>query len=280
MTIRAERLRRIITAPGCTQVAPVFDPLSARIAEMSGWQVCKLPGSTSKAANLGLPDEVALSHVSDLAETARRLGLMTDLILVADADDGGTPLQVRRAVQELEAAGVAAIEIDDVVTPPQFAGTPTMLSVGAQVAKLRAAVDSRRDPSTVIVGRTSALHELDFDEALGVIEMYTSTGIDALMLPGLHGLGISTDPRSHIEKIQAVSPLPMFVSGLPFDLTRDEAWLESNRVKLLFHGPDPYRIAVRAIHDALTHLRAGKDPAELAELHATHDVLDEVVRLA
>lgn len=279
MSQGAQRLRDILAEPGCTAVAPVFDSLSARIAQVLGWEVGKLPGSTGKFANLGLPDGVVLSSTTDLVDIARRLTNMADLSLIVDADDGGSPLQVRRTIRDLEAAGVAGIELDDMLSPSHFGRDPSLVSVGVQVAKLSAAASSRRDPSTLIIGRSSALQHLAPDEAVRRIEAYAQTGIDALMLPGLNNGGISSDPRRDIEAVQAVSGLPLFVSGLPAELLTDVGWLEKQRIKLLFHGPHPYKMAVRAIHDALDHLRRGGDPDELKRQHASGSVLDAVVDL-
>ena len=279
MSRRAQRLRDLVAERGCTAVAPVFDPLSARIAQVLGWEVCKLPGSTGKFANLGLPDGVVLSSTTDLVDISRRLVNMADLSLIVDADDGGSPLQVRRTVRDLEAVGVAGIELDDMVAASHFGSEPSLLSVGAQVAKLTAAASSRRDPTTVIIGRSSALQHLAPKDAVRRIEAYAQTGIDALMLPGLTNGGISSDPRRDIEAVQAVSGLPLFVSGLPRELLKDVDWLERQRVKLLFHGPHTYKMAVRAIHEALSHLRQDGDPDVLVPRHASKEVLDAVVDL-
>jgi oxaloacetate decarboxylase len=153
-----ERFRSVLARPICTLAANIFDPLSARIAHMLGYDVCVLSGSVGKVANLAVPD-IVLSNMSDLVDHCRRITRIADVSLMVDAEDGfGNAVNVMRTVKELEAAGVSAIEIEDNVVPKQFnVSHPGLVSREEQVGKLKAAVAARSDPSTVIVARTSAL---------------------------------------------------------------------------------------------------------------------------
>src|SRR5260221_8403718 len=116
-----ERFRQILARPECTLAAPIFDPLSARIADMLGWEVCKLSGSIGKFANLAVPDGVPLSNISDLVDLCWRINRVTDNCLIVDADEGGgNALNVYRTVRELEAAGAVAIEHEGKLGPSPF----------------------------------------------------------------------------------------------------------------------------------------------------------------
>lgn len=274
------RLRQILSGGDCSPAAPVFDPLSSRIAEVVGFDVCKLSGSVAKAANLGLPDDVALADLSDLVGICERITRVTGIALMIDADDGGANvLTVRRAVQELEAAGAAAIEIEDNAVPPGFRGGlkrhALMIDKAEQVAKLRSAVAARRDPDTVIVARTSALGELPLDDALDRIHAYGLTGVDAVMLPGYPPRG-----RADIVAAARATDLPLCVLGLPRDVVADAGFLRANRIRVRYLGQPPYRMAVRAIFDSLMHLKEGRDPAELRDREATPDMLRAVTKVA
>jgi len=275
---RNATLRDILSGEACVPAAPVFDALSARIAEIVGFRVCKLSGSVAKAANLGLPDEVALADRSDLVGICSRITGVTDVALMIDADDGGPgAVAVRRTVRALESAGAAAIEIEDNVVPLRFGSGRHALIVdtATQVAKLRSAVAARRDPATVIVARTTALAELPLDEALQRVEAYGKTGVDAIMLPGFPPRG-----RSDIEAVASATDLPLCVLGLPRELVADDAFLRASRIRIRYLGQPPYRMAVRAIHDAMRHLFDGGDPAELREREASSELLGEVTRVA
>jgi carboxyvinyl-carboxyphosphonate phosphorylmutase len=276
-----ERLREIIDRPGCTSVAPVFDPLSARIAELQGWEVVKVSGSVGKFANLAVPDGVPMTNMSDLADVCRRITRVADVSLVVDADDGGSALSVRRMVQELEASGVCAMELEDNLVPKRFIESrhQVMVDRDEHTRKLEAAVAAKRDPNTLIVGRTTALFITSLDDALERIKGYVSTGIDAIMLPGLGKEGLSSNPREDIAAVQRVANLPLFVSGLPAELVSDEEWMTKCRIKLRFNGQAAYRMAVQGIYEGLDHLRSGGNASDLSDKWAPSDLLEKITRV-
>ena len=141
MSLARERFRSVLSRPGCTLAANIFDPLSARIAHMLGYEVCFLSGSVGKVANLGVPD-IVMSNMSDLVDHCRRITRMADISLMLDGEDGfGNAVNTVRTVMELESAGVSAIEIEDNIAPKRFNGEdPGLVSRDEQVGKLEAAV--------------------------------------------------------------------------------------------------------------------------------------------
>ena len=201
-----EQFRSVLARPTCTLAANIFDPLSARIAHMLGYDVCVLSGSAGKAANLAVPDLV-LSTMSDVVDHCRRITRSADVSLMVDAEDGfGNAVNVMRTVKEMEAAGVSAIEIEDNVVPKQFnVSDPGLVSQREQVGKLKAAVAARTDPTTVIIARTSALAQCPLDEALERIRAYSDTGAEALMLVGAHR------GRGDLEAVRQVTTLPLCI---------------------------------------------------------------------
>src|SRR3954470_11327432 len=100
-----------VLAPGA------YDGLSARLVERAGSPAVYLTGCGASAALLGRPD-VGLLSFAEMAGHARRLVQAVGVPVIADADDGyGNPLNVIRTVREYEAAGVAALHIEDQVAP-------------------------------------------------------------------------------------------------------------------------------------------------------------------
>jgi carboxyvinyl-carboxyphosphonate phosphorylmutase len=273
MSRARERFRRVLGGSTCTLAANIFDPLSARIADMLGYEVCVLSGSVGKAANLGVPD-IVLSNMSDVVEHCRRITRMAAVSLMVDAEDGfGNAVNVRRTVQEMEAAGVSAIEIEDNAVPKQFnVRNPGLVSKAEQVGKLRAAVAARTDPSTVIVARTSALAECPLEEALERIRAYTTTGAEALML--------ATVPRGRadITAVHQATSLPLCVLNPPVEARNDAAFLSANGVRVLMLGNPTYAVAVKAIYDSLKRLKEGTALEEFKELQAPPELLRAVNR--
>jgi len=253
--------------------APVYDPLSTRIAEMIGWDVCKLSSAIAKSAELAVPDDIDLFTMSDLVDICRRITRIADVALIVDADDGGaTALNVYRTVRELEAAGAAGIEIEDNSVPRYYGQSERrhalLVSTEEFVGKCEAAVAARRDSDLVLIAHTSVIQELARDEALDRIQAYANTGIDAIFVPFLHG----QEGRTIVEQVHQITPLPIFAHGLPWEAQQDEAWLDANNVRLKYVAQFPiYRMAAKAIHDGLVHLHNGGDPTELADRMALNE---------
>src|SRR5262244_947165 len=263
MSRARERFRSVLSASTCTLAANIFDPLSARIADMLGYQVCVLSGSVGKVANLGVPD-IVLSNMSDVVDHCRRITRIAEVSLMVDAEDGfGNAVNVRRTVQEMEAAGVSAIEIEDNVVSKRFnVQNPGLVSKEEQVGKLQAAV----------VARTSALAECPLEEALDRIRAYATTGAEALMLATVpHG-------RADIAAVHQATSLPLCVLNPPAEARNDAAFLAANGVRILMLGNPTYAIAVKAIYDALKRLQEGTALEDLKELQAPLDLLRAVNR--
>jgi carboxyvinyl-carboxyphosphonate phosphorylmutase len=263
------RLRETIASGKPTLAAPIFDPLSARIAEMRDWRICKLSGSVAKGAELALPDDVAMTNMSDLVDICRRITRAADVSLIVDADDGGgSALAIHRTVRELEAVGVAAIEIEDNRVPRYYGEAASrhslLIPIEEQVGRLRAALAARRDEATVIVARTSTIRDASLDEGLKRIGAYAETGVDAINLTGLDHHG--GDGKREVEAVHAITDLPIFALGLAIALQRNDRFLEESGVRLVYvRGFPAYRMAVKAIDDAFAHLMARGDPAELSD---------------
>ncbi len=279
MSLARERFRSVLSRPDCTLAANIFDPLSARIAHMLGYEVCVLSGSVGKVANLGVPD-IVLSNMSDVVDHCRRITRIADVSLMVDAEDGfGNAVNVARTVREMEAAGVSGIEIEDNFVPRRFnVANPGLVSKEEQVGKLESAVAARTDPSTVIVARSASLALCSLDEAVDRIGAYAQTGAEALMLTGLQS-------REQLEAVHQATSLPLCVLSPPADIRNDDAFLAANGVKILMLGNPTFAVAVKAIYDGLKHLKDGGALEELNPKQASPDLLrlvnrtDEFVQL-
>ena len=279
MSQARERFRDVIGRPTCTVAANIFDPLSARIAQMLDYEICFLSGSVGKVANLGVPD-IVMYNMSDAVDHCRRITRMADISLMVDGEDGfGNAVNVVRTIKEMEAAGVSAIEIEDNIAPLQFnAEDRGLYSKEEQVGKLAAAVAARTDPTTVIVARTAALVYCSLDEALDRIRSYAETGAEAIRLIGLR-------TREHLEAVHQATSLPMTVLSPPADMINDREFLAANGIRILMLGNPAFAVAVKAIYDCLKHLKDDGVMEELADKQASSDLLrlvnrtDELVQL-
>src|SRR2546428_12327354 len=127
-----------------------------------------MTGYGTSASRLGLPDP-GYAGLAEMADHARNLAAAVEIPLIADADTGyGNALSVRRTVQAYEAAGVAALHIEDQVAPKRCGHLSghQVIPRGEFAGKIRAAADARTDRDLLIIARTDAISAMDFDEAL------------------------------------------------------------------------------------------------------------------
>lgn len=249
---RRERFRAHLVEGRCLVPASVFDPFSIRLAEDIGFEIGMVGGSSVSLAVLGAPDLILLT-LTEFAEQCRRMARASALPFMVDADHGyGNALNVRRTVEELEVAGVAALSIEDTALPLRHgqAGTE-LLSLAEGEAKMRAAVAARTDPATVIVGRTSAAGVTGLEDAIARGHAYAAAGVDALFF-----LGISEVEQ--IARLGAEFDLPLVLGGAL--KLADAEVLAAHGVRICLTGHPVLPAAVAAMQTALEAMRGGETP--------------------
>jgi 2-methylisocitrate lyase-like PEP mutase family enzyme len=186
------------------------------------------------AAAQGLPD-IGLLTQTEMAERARVLCGILDIPLIADADTGyGSPLNVVRTVREYERAGVAAIQLEDQVSPKRcghLVGKEVVDAAQFEVV-LRAAQEARRDPDTLIVARTDARAPLGLDEAIERARRYAAAGADVIFVE-------APQSEQEIEAIAGAVEAPLLINVVEGGLTPE---LEPARLAAL-----GYRIAIHPV---------------------------------
>ncbi|MCH7744700.1 MAG: isocitrate lyase/phosphoenolpyruvate mutase family protein [Chloroflexi bacterium] len=274
LTERRERFRAILAGNECVHPASVFDPISARIAEDLGFEVGMFAGSIASATVLGAPDLIVLT-LSEFAQQIHRICRAGNISLMVDADHGyGNALNVKRTVEELETAGVAALTIEDTLLPVSFGNTKggQLISLDEGVGKMKAAIAGRQDSSLVIAGRTSAILFDGLDETIRRARAYEQAGVDALFLAGVR-------TREELEAVHAEVSLPLMLGGTPGELS-DKKFLADNGVRIALQGHLPFQAAVKAVYDTLKALREGVSPAELGPGIASAELMAQVTRQA
>lgn len=160
--------------------AGVYDALSAQLAQAAGFPAVMTSGFAVSASLLGQPD-VELYTMTENVGVIRNVANAVRIPVVADADTGyGNAINVMRTVRELEQAGVAALILEDQVLPkrcPCVATAVEILPLVESEAKIRAAVEARRDPDMVIIARTDATTE---SEAIERACAYVAAGADLI----------------------------------------------------------------------------------------------------
>ena len=269
-------LRALLAGPGAVQAPGAYDTLTARLIEAAGFPAVYMTGYGTSAALLGRPD-VGLLTQTEMVENARRIVEAVSVPVIADADTGyGNPLNVARTVRLYEAASVAAIHIEDQVAPKKcghMAGKQ-VIPAAEMAAKVRAAVDARRDPDFLIIARTDARAVHGLADALARGARYRAAGADLLFIE-------APESEEEVERISAAFDCPLLYNWaetgktppLPFER------IAALGYKLVIYPVTPLFAATQAVMKTLASLKKVGTSAEVAGDLITFSAFNDFIGL-
>jgi 2,3-dimethylmalate lyase len=248
------RLRELLAGPEPVVAPGAYDALSARLVEQAGFDVVYMTGFGAAASLLGRPD-IGLLSFGEMVDQARRLVQAITVPIIADADDGyGGPMNVARTVREYEVAGVAALHLEDQVSPKRCGHMQgkAVVPVAEMAEKVRAAVDARRSEDLVIIARTDARAIEGLDAALDRARCYGEAGADVLFVE-------APQSEREVELVaQAFPETPLVFNaaagGLTPPLERDR--LRELGFRIVLVPVTALFAAARAVQEMLARLRA------------------------
>jgi methylisocitrate lyase len=201
---------RALAVPGAS------DALSAKLIEKHGFEAVYIGSYATAASRYGLPD-TGLLTLDDLVNQARTIVNAVNLPVIADAEGGfNDPANMWRTVQAFEQAGVAAIHIEDHAGPGKHTSLPQKLrSPEDAAARIRAAVEARKDADFLIAARTDALWiGGELGDAVRRLEAYAKAGAD-LVFPTLATPAQLAEIKRRVKK-------PLMIVDLPKGTLADE----------------------------------------------------------
>jgi len=252
--------RRGILVPGA------FNALSARVVADLGFEAIYVTGAGVTNMWFGLPDQ-AFMGLTDIADHTARIRDAVELPLIVDADTGfGNALNTYHAVRTLERAGADCIQLEDQVSPKRcghFNGKE-VISTDEMLGKIRAAVDARRDPDTLILARTDACATQGFEAAVERAQRFGEAGADILFVEAVTTAEeIRALPRRLASKPQLMN---MVIGGKTPIFSAEE--LAGLGYGIVLYANAALQGAVAGMQRALTVLRDTKrideDPALVA----------------
>jgi len=273
MTRRAA-LRALVAKKQGLVIPGAYDGVSARLVQDAGFPAVYMTGYGTAASRLGLPD-LGFAGLGEMADHARNLAAVLDVPLIADADTGyGNALNVRRTVQAYEAAGVAALHIEDQIAPKRcghLAGHQ-VVPRGEFAGKIRAAVEARTDPDLLVIARTDAISAVGFDEALRRGEAAVKAGADMLFIEA---------PRTEaqVAEVARAFDTPLlynYAPGgrsplLPFARLRELGFA------IILLPVDTLLVAVQAMRTFLGQVKARDDVLSLADRYMPFAEFNELI---
>lgn len=176
--------KKLVLDPEILVLPGAYDGLSARIIEQAGFKAVTFGGYATSASLLGKPD-VSLLTLTEMVNQARYIVESVGIPLFADGDTGhGNVTNVARTIRLFESAGVAGLFIEDQVFPKRCGHMEGKQVIMAEemTAKIKAAVDARKDSDFVIMARTDALAVYGLDEAIERGNRYAEAGADIIFV--------------------------------------------------------------------------------------------------
>jgi 2-methylisocitrate lyase-like PEP mutase family enzyme len=176
---QASKLRAALREPGMVTAPGAYDGLTAMLVAQAGFPAVYMTGAGTSVSH-GYPD-FGLLTATEMVSNAARMARAVDVPVIADADTGyGNELNVIRTVRDYEHAGVAGLHIEDQVSPKRCGHLDDKEIVPREdwIAKIRAAVEARRDPDFLIIARTDSRAVSGFEEAVGRANEALENGAD------------------------------------------------------------------------------------------------------
>jgi 2-methylisocitrate lyase-like PEP mutase family enzyme len=235
----------ILVAPGA------HDAFSAKLAEDVGFEAVYMTGFGTAASCFGLPD-IGLLTMTEMVQNAGRIAKAVSIPVIADADTGyGNHLNMIRTTEEYERAGIAAIQIEDQISPKRCGHMDgqKVVPVEEMVAKIRAAVRARGAGDMLIIARTDAISALGFEEAIRRGNIYSEAGADILFIEA----PTTMEQLESIPKLMKDAPLLINVAPkTPYLNARKYGELGYD---LAIYPPLSITTAYRSIREELVELK-------------------------
>jgi 2-methylisocitrate lyase-like PEP mutase family enzyme len=261
---------KLLVAPGC------FDGLSARLVEEAGFEAAYLSGG-AVARSMGIPD-IGLVTLSETIDRAAQVVATIKIPIIADADTGyGNAVNLVRTVREFERAGVAAIHIEDQITPKRCGHLDgkEVISLAEMEKKLEAALETRTDPDFCIIARTDARGVHGFDDAIKRGRAFAELGVDAIFVEA---------PQSEEE----LGEIPRRISNVPLLVNVFKGGktpmlpmqrLQEMGYRIAIYPSETQRAAIHAMRRALETLSSEGTTESIDDSLTTFKERDRVVGL-
>jgi 2-methylisocitrate lyase-like PEP mutase family enzyme len=261
---------KLLVAPGC------FDGLSARLVQEAGFEAAYLSGG-AVARSMGIPD-IGLVTMSENIERATQVASVISIPIIADADTGyGNAVNLVRTVRAFERAGVAAIHIEDQITPKRCGHLDgkEVIPLDEMLQKLKAALANRSDADFCIIARTDARGVNGFDDAIKRGQAFAKLGVDAIFVEA---------PQSEEELAEIPRQIPnipllvnVFKGGKTPMLPVER--LDKMGYRIAIYPSETQRAGIYAMRSALSTLKRDGTTESIDAALTTFKERDRVVDL-
>jgi methylisocitrate lyase len=255
-----------------TVVCPgAFNALVARSVRRAGFEACYISGGAT-ANCAGYPD-IGLITLTEMCRTIREVATAARIPVVVDADTGYGEIEcVVRTVREYDAAGAAALHLEDQVFPKRCGhlGGKTLVPMSDMVEKIGAACAHRPHADLVIIARTDARGVNGMAEAIERSNAYRAAGADMVFPEGL-------ESEDEFRTFAEGSPGPLLANMTEFGRTPDlpAARFGELGYRLVIYPLSMMRLAMGHVERGLAELKTrGTMHGLLGEMQPRNDLYD------
>ena len=268
------RLRKLLARDEILMAPGAHDALTARIAEVSGFEAVYITGAGTVNTQLGMPDHSMIT-LTEMVQSATRMARATTLPIVSDADTGyGGVLNVMRTVREFQLAGIAGIHIEDQVLPKRYGHLmgKEIIPIEEMMGKIQAACHARTDPDFLIIARVDARATLGFDEAVRRGKAYMEAGADMIFPEALES---EEEFRDFARQVNAPLLANMTEYGKTPYLTA--ARFQDLGYRMVIYPVSAMRVAIKAIYDLFREIRRTGTQKQSLKHMFTRDQLYDLI---
>ena len=270
------RVKEALDRQGTLVMPGVYDALSARIAERTGFDVIFTTGYGISATFLGEPDFGILTQTEMLNTIYRICGAVRTPVIV-DSDTGyGNAVNVVRTVNELMRAGAAGMFLEDQVWPKRCGHMrgKQVVPLDEYLKKLNAAAAARADGDLFIVARTDARQALGLEEAIRRGLAFKENGADAVFIE-------APETREEMSEIARNIPGPLVANMIERGVTplMTPAELRDLGFTLIVWPVGPLYSAAMALQKYYANLREKGTAKDLMDGLLPFDDFHEIVGL-
>jgi len=185
----------------------IWDALSAKLAQATGFDLVFLSGYGLSASLLGEPD-FGLITQTQMTEAAARICAAVQIPVIVDIDTGyGGPFNVEHTVQSLVRSGAAGCFLEDQCFPKRCGHMEQkqVVTVEEYLPKLQAALRARGSAPFHITARTDAAAVLGIDEAIRRAKLYRDAGADAVFVEAPRSVADLKRIRAEVSDVTLVA---------------------------------------------------------------------------
>jgi len=251
MAKQVEALRKLVEGEKIVVAPGVFSPAVAKLAEKLGFRALYFSGAGFSNL-LALPD-LGITTLTEVAGAARQVASRVNVPLIVDADTGfGEALNVARTVEEMKAAGAAAIHIEDQILPKRCGHLEgkELVDTEEMVKKLITARNAA-GKELLIIARTDSRSVEGMDSALERALAYSKAGADLVFPEALEG-------REEFAEFRRKVKLPLMANMTEFGKTpyMTVQEFEDLGYDIVIFPVTAFRAMMKTVKDTLTRLKA------------------------